>query len=53
MNRTLMESAHSMLSHAHLLNKFWVEAVSTAASVRNRTAIVEREMTPYERWYGK
>ena len=48
MNRTLMESAHSMLSHAHLPNNFWAEAVSTAAFVRNRTAIMEREMTPYE-----
>ena len=53
MNRTLMESAHSMLSHAHLPYNFWAEAVSTAAFVRNRTAIVEREMTPYERWYSK
>ena len=53
MNRTLMESAHSMLSHAHLPYKFWAEAVSTAAFVRNRTAIVERKMTPYERWYSK
>ena len=53
MNRTLMESARSMLSHAHLPNKFWAEAVSTAAFVRNHTAIVESEMTPYERWYGK
>ena len=31
MNRTLMESARSMLSHAGLSNRYWAEAVATAA----------------------
>ena len=37
MNRTLMESAHSMLSHAGLSNRYWAEAVATSAYIRNRT----------------
>ena len=36
MNRTLVESARSMIAHAALLNIFWAEAISTAAYVRNR-----------------
>jgi len=31
LNRTLMESARAMLSHSNLPNKFWAEAVATAA----------------------
>ena len=55
MNRTLMESARSMLSHAGLSNKYWAEAVATAAYIRNRipTAAIKEEQTPYECWYGK
>ena len=55
MNRTLMESARSMLSHAGLSNRYWAEAVATAAYIRNRTptAAFKEEQTPYERWYGK
>ena len=55
MNRTLVESARSMIAHAALPNIFWAEAISTAAYVRNRlptTALKENE-TPYERWYGR
>ena len=55
MNRTLVESASSMIAHAGVSNIFWAEAISTAAYVRNRlpmTALKENE-TPYERWYGK
>ena len=53
MNCTLMESAHSMLSHAGLPNRFWAEAVATAAYVRNRipTAAIKEDKTPYKRWY--
>lgn len=36
MNRTLMESARSMIAHAKQPNSFWAEAVATAAYVRNR-----------------
>ncbi len=42
LNRTLVESARAMLSHSNLPNRFWAEAVSTAAYLRNRTA----------KWYG-
>ena len=55
MNRTLVESARSMIAHAGLSNIFWAEAISAAAYVRNRlptTALKEGE-TPYERWYGR
>ena len=55
MNRTLMESARSMIAHAMLPNTYWAEAVSTAVYLKNRTATtaLEKVMTPYERWYGK
>ena len=55
MNRTLMESARSMLSHAHLSNRFWAEAVATAAYLRNRSATtaLDDRMTPYEKWHGR
>ena len=55
MNRTLVESARSMIAHAGLSNIFWAEAISAAVYVRNRlptVALKERE-TPYERWYGR
>ena len=45
MNRTLVESAWGMLSHAQLSKSFWAEAISTAACIRNRM--------PYERWYER
>ena len=37
MNRTLMESARSMMTHASLPDKYWAEAVEAAAYIRNRT----------------
>ena len=55
MNRTLVQSARSMIAHAGSSNIFWAEPISPAAYVRNRlptTALKERE-TPYERWYGR
>ena len=54
LNRTLMESARAMLSHANLPNKFWAEAVATAAYLRNRTTTSanEEQLTPFEKWYG-
>jgi hypothetical protein len=53
MNRTLMENARSMLCHAQLPRKFWAEAVSTAAFLRNRSPTVAvPEKTPFERWFG-
>ena len=55
MNRTLVESARSTLSRAGLSNRYWAEAVATAAYIRNctPTAAFKEDQTPYERWYGK
>lgn len=55
MNRTLMESSRSMLSHAGLPNSYWAEAVATAAYIRNRisTSAYKEQETPYERWYER
>ena len=53
MNRTLMEMARSMLYHANLPQKFWAEAISTAAYLRNRCPTSSfKGATPYERWFG-
>ena len=53
LNRTLVELSHSMLLDAALPNKFWAEAVSTAAYLKNRcpTGVVD-EMTPYQARHG-
>lgn len=55
MNRTLVESARSMIAHAGLPNTYWAEAISTAAYVRNRmsTSAFKQNKSPYERWYGR
>jgi hypothetical protein len=55
MNRTLIESAKAMLSHSGMPNKFWAEAVATAAYTRNRrpTRALKDNVTPYEKWYGR
>ena len=55
MNRSLVEAAHSMTTHAGLSNIFWAKAISAAAYVRNclPTAALKESETPYERWYGK
>ena len=55
MNRTLIESARSMLAHAGLPHCYWAEAVSTAAYLKNHTVTTafEKVATPYERWYGR
>ena len=54
LNRTLVESVRSMLLDAGLPQKYWAEAVATAAYLRNRcptTAV--KEMTPFEAWFGR
>ena len=53
MNRTLVESARTMIAHAGLSNNYWAEAVATAAYLRNRTTTssLKEEKTPYEKWY--
>jgi hypothetical protein len=55
MNRTLMESARSMLSHSGLSNMYWAEAISTAVYLRNRlpTAAFKEKTTPYEKWHER
>ena len=54
MNRTLVETVRSMLSHAKLPHKFWGEALSTAAYLRNRSPTKAVDgMTPYEAWTGE
>ena len=54
MNRTLVETVRSMLTDTKLPHKFWPEALSTAAYLRNRspTKAIEK-MTPYEEWTAK
>ena len=55
MNRTLMEAARSMMSHASLSKEYWAEAVATAAYLRNRmvTTSLKPRLTPYQQWYGE
>ena len=54
MNRTLVESARSMLMQSGLPTMFWAEAISAASYLRNRipTASIN-DMTPYEAWYDR
>ena len=55
LNRTLLEAARLMLSHADLSNAYWAEAVATATYLRNRmvTSALKSGQTPYQLWYGK
>jgi len=54
MNRTLVESVRSMLSHAKLPHKFWAEALSKAVYLRNLSPTKAVEgMTPFEAWTGE
>lgn len=54
MNRTLVESARSMLEKAGLPKSFWAEAVHTACYTRNRLPTSnDRQCTPYQKWFGK
>ncbi len=54
LNRTLMESARTMMAHAGLQDCYWAE-VATAAYVRNRmpSRSFKSPVTPYERWYQR
>ena len=54
LNRTLMESARTMLFHAKLPLSFWAEAVKCATYIWNRSptsALANK--TPHECWFGK
>ena len=55
MNRTLVESARTLIAHAGLPDCYWAEAISTTAYVRNRmpTNALKEPVTPYEKWYGR
>ena len=54
MNRTLMECARAMLTHAQLDKSLWAEAVNTAAYIRNRSPTSAlKQQTPYQAWTGK
>ena len=52
-NRTLMESARSMIEHAGLSKRYWAHAIDTAVHIMNRcvTSAIPDGTTPYERWY--
>ncbi len=53
LNRTVVEMSRSMLIDAKLPNKFWAEAVSTAAYLKNRSpSRVIEDKTPFEVWHG-
>ncbi|KAI3797394.1 hypothetical protein L1987_32650 [Smallanthus sonchifolius] len=53
-NRTLIESARSMLADSKLPLTFWAEAVSTTCYVQNRVLIVKPlNKTPYELWFNR
>lgn len=53
LNRTLVESARTMLIQAKLPQKFWVEALNTTVYLQNRspTRAVD-SATPSEAWTG-
>lgn len=51
-NRTLCESARSMLFDANLPTKFWGEAVVTACYLQNRLPTRATNKTSYELWNG-
>ncbi|CAB3985451.1 Retrovirus-related Pol poly from transposon TNT 1-94 [Paramuricea clavata] len=54
MNRTIQETAQSMIHNAGLDMKFWAEAVCTAVIVRNHCPTVAVDnITPYECFNGK
>ncbi|CAB3988289.1 Retrovirus-related Pol poly from transposon TNT 1-94 [Paramuricea clavata] len=54
LNRTLMESAKSMIFHANMPINFWAEAVNTAVYLHNRSPTTSLNMkTPYELWFSK
>ena len=54
MNRTLVETARSMLVGANLPHRFWAEALSTATYLRNRSPTkAVFDMTPCEAWTGE
>ena len=54
LNRTLVETTRALLLDAMLSQRFWAEAISTAAYLSNRrpTTAVEGA-TPHQAWFGQ
>eukprot|EP00250_Pteridium_aquilinum_P019822 c24589_g1_i1 orf=892-4791(+) len=52
-NRTLFDSARSMLKIASLPPTFWEEAISTACFLQNRTYTRSKDAVPYTLWFNK
>ena len=54
LNRTLIESAKSMLYHVKMPLNFWAKAVNTAVYLHNRSPTnALKDKTPFECWFGK
>lgn len=52
-NRTVQESARTMLLASGLNKTLWPEAVRTAVYILNRSALANRSKTPFESWFGR
>ncbi|GKA38172.1 putative ribonuclease H-like domain-containing protein, partial [Tanacetum coccineum] len=53
-NRTLIETAKTMLADSKLSTTFWAEAVNTTCYVQNRVLVVKPyNKTPYELFHGR
>lgn len=54
MNRTLVETALSMMSQSGMPKKFWAEAVNTATYLRNRSPTTSLDgVTPFESLFNR
>jgi hypothetical protein len=55
LNRTLLDSARTMLKHMDCDKRWWAEAVSTACYIKNRitTTGLPNDVTPHEVWFGR
>lgn len=53
-NRTIVESARTMMQAKKLPLNLWAEATNTAVYVLNKTCLGRKDRkTPYEIWHGK
>lgn len=48
MNRTIMDSARSMMFSSNATSFLWAEAANFAVYIRNRVTSLQKEITPYE-----
>jgi hypothetical protein len=51
-NRTLVESACSMLKHVDLPNSLWGEAIATCYVQNHSPTYMVLQKNPYELWHG-